>query len=173
MGKLVSIAAVLAVVGAFSGCADIQQQIVASARQHGDHVTTTPEQLWKENICNRSDRPFIKVESLQVLPEKIKPGGRVNYRLTYAMCPSSKFSETLAAKTTRTIRYKGAEVARNSKDDIVIKAGRWAVDSFFTLPPEAPLGVYALDVTVQAPSGQSQNLVRSFVVSNDFHLSGQ
>jgi hypothetical protein len=173
MGKLVFSLAAVFLLGSAFGCADIQQQIVASARQPGDHVATTPEQLWKESTCERIDRPSVKVESLEVLPEKIKPGGRVNYRLTYAMCPISKFSETLAASTTRTIRYKGQEVARNSKESFQLKAGRWMVDSFFTLPRESPLGVYALEVAVQTPSGEAQKLVRSFVVSNEFYLSGE
>ena len=54
-----------------------------------------------------------------------------------------------------------------------IRAGRWAVDSFFTLPPSAPLGVYALEVVVEPSHGQSQKLTRSFVVSDEFYLSGQ
>jgi hypothetical protein len=173
MGKLTLSFAALFLVGSIFGCSDIQQQIVAAARQPGDHVATTPQQLWKESICNTSDRPSVKVESLEVLPEKVKPGGRVNYRLTYAMCPVNKFSETLAASTTRTISYKGQEVARNSKEAFELKAGRWTVDSFFTLPRESPLGVYALEVAVQTPRGETQKLVRSFVVSNEFHLSGE
>jgi hypothetical protein len=173
MGKLALSFAALFLVGSVIGCSDLQQQIVAAARQPGDRVATTPEQLWKESTCERSDQPSVKVESLEVLPEKVKPGGRVNYRLTYAMCPVNKFSETLGARTTRTISYKGQEVARNSKEVFELKAGRWTVDSFFTLPLESPLGVYALEVAVQTPSGATQKLVRSFVVSNEFHLSGQ
>lgn len=173
MGKLILSFAAVFLIGSVVGCSDIQQQIVAAARQPGDHVATTPEQLWKESTCERSERPSVKVESLEVLPEKIKPGGRVNYRLTYAMCPVNKFSETLAARTTRTINYKGQEVARNSKESFELKAGRWTVDSFFTLPLEAPLGVYALEVAVQTATGEAQKLVRSFVVSNEFYLSGE
>jgi hypothetical protein len=173
MGKLVTLVAMLSIASAIAGCADIQQQIVSAARQPGQRVTTTPERLWKENLCEAHQRPFVKVESLEILPEKVKPGARVNYRLIYAMCPVSRFTETLDARVNRNLFYKGQEVARNVKEKLELRAGRWAVDSFFTLPPETPLGVYALEVLVETPRGRAQKLSRSFVVSDEFHLSGQ
>lgn len=172
MGKVNRVAA-FAILVALSGCSDIQQQIVSAARQPGQHVATTPERLWKEDLCQSADRPFVKVESMEVLPEKVRPGGRVNFRLVYAMCPASKFSETFNARVIRRLSYKGQEVARNVKEDLEIRAGRWAVDSFFTLPAEAPLGVYALEVFVDTPHKRSQKLSRSFVVSDEFYLSGE
>ena len=173
MGKLINIVATLSASWALAACADIQQQIVSAARQPGQQVTTTPERLWKESACETQERPFVRVESLEILPEKVKPGARVNYRLVYAMCPLSKFTETLDARVNRNLSYKGQEVARNVKDKLELRAGRWAVDSFFTLPPETPLGVYALEVLVETPKGRPQKLSSSFVVSNEFHLSGQ
>ena len=171
MGKLTRIGVFL-LLGVFPGCADIHQQNVSAARQPGQQVTTTPERLFKEPACARPDRPFVKAESLEVLPEKIKPGGRVNYRLIYAMCPMHKYSEQLNAQVNRVLLYKGKEVARNLKSDFEIKAGRWTVDSFFTLPKESPLGVYALEVQVLLPNRQTEKLTRSFVVSDEFYLSG-
>jgi hypothetical protein len=38
------------------------------------------------------------------------------------------------------------------------------VDSFFTLPANSPLGVYALEVSFDTPSGQAHKKVRSFIV---------
>ena len=173
MGRLTTAVTLISLPWFLSGCADIQQQIVSAARQPGQQVTTTPERLWKENICQTQPRPVVKVESMEILPEKVKPGARLNYRLVYAMCPASKFSETLNARVNRNLLYKGKEVARNIKDNLEIRAGRWAVDSFLTLPPETPLGVYALEVAVETPNGKVQKVSRSFVVSDEFHLSGE
>lgn len=53
------------------------------------------------------------------------------------------------------------------------KTAGLTVDSFFTLAPESPLGVYALEVGLETPGGHSQKEVRSFVVSDEFYLSGQ
>lgn len=158
---------------ALAGCADVQQQIVSAARQPGQQVVTTPERLWKDEICRQGGRPLVQVESLEVLPEKVKPGARVNYRLVYSMCPAEKFSEVVGARVNRKLFYKGQVVASNVKDDLEIRAGRWAVDSFFTLPAATPLGVYALEVEVETGAGRPQKLTRSFVVSDAFHLSGE
>src|SRR6478752_7587357 len=49
---------------------------------------------------------------------------------------------------------------------VELKPGRWIVDSFFTLPPESPFGVYALEVSFEIPHGQPHKQVRSFVVSD-------
>ena len=108
---------------------------------------------------------------MEVVPEMIKPGARVNYRLMYVMCPR-KPSETLATSVYRKILFKGEQVARNVKESFELKPGRWVVDSFFTLPTNSPLGVYALEVGFEAPNGRAHTHVRSFVVSNRYYLSG-
>jgi hypothetical protein len=173
MGQLTRQLSVFSMLWMLAGCANIHQQIVSGARQPGQQTLTTPERLWKDNSCEKANRPSVSVESLEVLPEKVKPGARVNYRLIYAMCPANKFSETVSARVHRNLLYKGQEVARNVKDDLELRAGRWAVDSFFTLPTETPLGVYALEVVVETTSGRSRKFTRSFVVSDEFYLSGE
>ena len=156
-----------------SGCSSIHQQIVAAARQPGDKILTTPETVVRDAKCANREQPFVRVESIEVLPEMVKPGSRVNHRMIYVMCPLRKFSDTLKGRVTRNVFFKGEPVARNVKDAIELKAGRWAVDSFFTLPPESPLGVYALEVSLEIPNGHVQKQIRSFVVSDEFYLGGQ
>ena len=173
MGKLGRIVTTLSpcllVLSTISGCSAIHQQIVAAARQPGgsdcDHTRAAN--------CATRERPFVQVESMEVLPEKVKPGGRVNYRLVYVMCPL-KLADSMKARVTRNMFFKGEQVARNVKDGFELKPGRWIVDSFFTLPPDAPLGVYALEVGFETPNGQARKqVVRSFVVGDEFYLSGQ
>jgi hypothetical protein len=155
-----------------SGCSALYQQVVASARQPGEHVATTPDQVWHDFSCSKRDRPFVHVESMEVLPEMIKPGGRVNYRLIYVMCPV-KPSEVIKTVVSRKMLFKGEQVARNTNEAFELKPGRWVVDSFFTLPTNSPLGVYSLEVGFEAPNGHAHKKTRSFVVSNEFYLSGQ
>jgi hypothetical protein len=93
--------------------------------------------------------------------------------MIYVMCPLRQFSDTLKGRVIRNVFFKGEPVARNVRDVIELKAGRWAVDSFFTLPAESPLGVYALEISLEVPGGYSQKEVRSFVVSDEFYLGGQ
>jgi hypothetical protein len=163
----------LLVLLALSGCTAIHQQIVAAGRQAGEKVVTTPEKVVQESQCAKREQSFVHFESLEVLPETVKPGARVNYRLIYVMCPLKKFSDTMKARVTRNMLFKGEQVAQNVKEIFELRAGRWAVDSFFTLPPESPLGVYALEVGLETPGGHSHKEVRNFVVSDEFYLSGQ
>ena len=176
MGKLGRIVTTLSPcllgLSTISGCSAIHQQIVAAARQPGDQIVTTPEQVLKESNCATRERPFVQVESMEVLPEKVKPGGRVNYRLVYVMCPL-KLADSMKARVTRNMFFKGEQVARNVKDGFELKPGRWIVDSFFTLPSDAPLGVYALEVGFETPGQVHKQVVRSFVVGDEFYLSGQ
>lgn len=154
-----------------SGCSALHQQIVATARQPGEQIESTPDKVWNELNCANRSRPFVRFESMEVLPEMIKPGGRVNYRWVYVLCPL-KPSEVVTTRLVRNMLFKGERVAGNTKETFELKPGRWIVDSFFTLPRESPLGVYALEVGFEAPNGQPLKQVRSFVVSDEFYLSG-
>jgi hypothetical protein len=120
----------LLVLLALSGCTAIHQQIVAAARQAGEKVVTTPEKVVQESKCAKREQSVVHFESLEVLPETVKPGGRVNYRLIYVMCPLKQFSETMKARVTRNMLFKGEQVAHNVKEIFELKAGRWALIRF-------------------------------------------
>ena len=157
---------------ALPGCSTLYQQAVAAIRQPGEQIATTPDKVWQEMNCATRERPVVRAESMEVVPEMIKPGGRVNYRLIYVMCPV-KPSDVIKTRVARRMLFKGEQVARNVNDSFELKPGRWVVDSFFTLPVDSPLGVYALEVGFEAPNGMAHKKVRSFVVSNEYYLSGQ
>jgi hypothetical protein len=154
---------------AFYGCSAVYQQALAVMREPGEHIKTVPDEVWNEYRCAERERPFLRIESMEVVPEMIKPGGRLNYRVVYAMCPA-KPSEVLKARAFRRIYFKGEQVASNVNDSLELKPGRWVIDSFFTLPADSPLGVYALEVTFERSERHGQKQVRSFVVSNDYFV---
>ena len=176
MGKLgrdtFALLVTIVAVATLSGCSTLYQQAVAAIRQPGEQIAATPDRVWQDLGCENRQRPFVRAESLEVVPEMIKPGGRVNYRLIYVMCPM-KPSEVIKTRVSRKMLFKGEQVARNVNDAFVLKPGRWVVDSFFTLPEESPLGVYALEVSFDAPNNQAHKKVRSFVVSNNYLFSGR
>lgn len=154
-----------------SGCSSLYQQAVAALRQPGEQAAGTPDDVWRDYNCAKRDRPFVRTESLEVVPERIKPGGRVNYRLIYVMCPLRP-SEVIKTRVSRKMLFRGRQVAVNVNDGFEIKPGRWVVDSFFTLPPNSPPGVYALEVSFDAPAGRAHRKVHSFVVAGETHASG-
>lgn len=171
LGQRVISYSIVPLVITISACSAIYQRVVATSRQPGEQIATTPDKVWQELNCAKRERPFVQVERMEVVPEMIKPGGRVNYRLVYVLCPL-KPSEVLKTRLVRNMLFKGERVAGNVKDSFELKPGRWIVDSFFTLPPESPFGVYALEVSFEIPRGQPHKQVRSFVVSDEFYLSG-
>ena len=174
MGKLtdalLALIFIAMVITTASGCTALYQQVVAATREPGEQLALTPDRVWQELDCGNRERPFVRAESMEIVPEKIKPGGRVNYRLIYAMCPLQP-SEVIKTQMSRRMLFKGEQVARNVNESFELKPGRWVVDSFFTLPTDSPLGVYALEVAFEAPQGQRHRKVRSFVVSTEFFVS--
>lgn len=164
MGKLIA-GMLLAAAIAFTGCAPVYQQAIARIRRPGEQIATTPEQIWRDFKCAHRERPFVRAESMEVVPAKINPGSRVNCRLVYVMCPVNP-SEVIKTRVFRRIFYKGHQVAANVNEAFEIKPGRWIVDSFFTLPLNSPPGVYALEVSFQSPDGQAHSKMRTFVVGN-------
>lgn len=167
MGKLTCARVLLfaAVPVVFSGCSSLYQQTVAALRQPGEQVAATPDDVWRDYNCAQRDRPFVRTESFEVVPEKIKPGGRVNYRLIYVMCPLRP-SDVIRTRVSRKMLFKGRQVALNVNEGFEVKPGRWVVDSFFTLPLNSPLGVYALEVSFDAPAGQTHRKVHKFLVEH-------
>jgi hypothetical protein len=173
MGKLSSrLRPLLAALSlALTGCSAFYQEALVLLRQPGEEMAATPDQVWRDFNCAERERPFVRAKSLEVIPERMQPGARVNYRLVYVMCPSRP-SGVIETGISRKILHNGKPVAANFKDKFEIKPGQWNVDAFFTLPPNTPLGVYALEVSFEAPSGKVHKKVRSFVVDDEAYLGG-
>ena len=114
LGQRVISYSIVPLVMTISACSAIYQQVVATARHPGEQIATTPDKVWQELNCAKRERPFVQVERMEVLPEMIKPGGRVNYRLVYVLCPL-KPSEVLKTRLVRNMLFKGERVGVMSK----------------------------------------------------------
>jgi hypothetical protein len=176
MGKLIKYAAVASLalfhIAALSGCSMVYQQALSAIRSPGERLRTSPDQAWTDLRCAERARPFVELESLEIVPNLIKPGYRTNYRIVYVMCPLQP-SAVIKTRLARRILFKGEEVASNVNNAFELKPGRWVVDSFFTLPKESPLGVYSLEVSFETTEIKPHKKVGSFVVSNDYFLLGE
>jgi hypothetical protein len=172
MGKLIAAGWLVAAAPlALASCAPVYQQAIAAMRRPGERIATTPDRVWREFDCESRARPFVQAESLQLVPERIRPGGRINYRIVYVMCPVQP-SQVIAIPVFRKLLHNGQQVASSVKENFEIKPGRWVVDAFFTLPANSPPGVYTLEVSFESPGGQTHKQVRSFEVSDRGYLAG-
>ncbi len=114
-------------------------------RKPGEKSLALPEAVWAEYGCANLRRPFIKVETNELIPPRLKPGGQFNHRLVYAMCSNERADEVLGKRYTR-IYFKNRPVFNDVDESYAIKPGRWRVDIFIDLPEDAETGLYTLEV---------------------------
>jgi len=124
-----------------SGCASIRWAVQKSLRQEGLVNLALPEAVWKEYGCDEQDLPFFEIETYELIPRKVKPGGEFNHRITYALCPARP-TEVLAGKLNTQILYKGKPILEEN-DPYEILPGRWRIDTFVEIPETAPPGIYS------------------------------
>jgi hypothetical protein len=141
------------------GCAQLKVQF----RKKGERILEFPALVAKEYKCASRKLPFIQVEETELIPHRIKPGGRVNLRYVYVMCPS-RISEIIQGKLYTRIHFRGKTIY----NDVVqseLQPGRWVVDSFIRLPTRLDSGMYALEARFESRKGR-------FRVHSDFLVDG-
>ncbi len=148
LGAVVCLSAML-------GCTAIQLKL----RQPGERLLDFPEPVAVEYDCAKRRLPFLKVEESGLTPSRMRPGGRLNHRFVYVMCPS-RASEVIAGTLHTRIQFKGKTVHLD-KVKRELQPGRWVVDSFITLPKQAMPGIYAL-------AGRFESKRGSFSFKADF-----
>ncbi|MGH9961673.1 MAG: hypothetical protein ACREBC_31860 [Pyrinomonadaceae bacterium] len=119
-------------------------------RKPGEKLLAGPDKVWQELSCDKQTLPHFVVEKNEVLPDTVSAGHEFNHRLVYSLCPS-KPTEVFPGKLLREIHVKEKPVFQDAPADIELKAGRWTVDSFVRVPPDAPAGVYSLVVRFEEP----------------------
>ena len=121
-------------------------------RQPGEQMLDFPQPVAVESECARRPLPFLKLERSELLPTRLRPGGRLSHRLVYVMCPS-RASGVIDGKLYTRIQYKGITVHSDTVEQ-ELKPGRWMVDSIIALPEMATPGVYALEARFESPKGR-------------------
>jgi hypothetical protein len=147
------------------GCTTIKMQL----REAGEQLMTFPEPVAAEYRCSKRQLPFVKVERSEVMPARLRPGGRINHRFVYVMCPS-RASEVVKGTLYTRIQYKGKTV-HNDSIERELQPGRWVVDAFITLPKMATPGMYALEARFESSKGRF-NFTSDFLVEEGRNLLG-
>jgi hypothetical protein len=120
-------------------------QLRRALREPGQELVDLPAKVERQYDCEEKKLPFFRLEKNELNPSRVRPGGELNHRIVYAMCPEHPTEVIKGALVTR-IRFKGEPIASETLDPFEIKPGRWIVDAFITLPESAEEGVYALEL---------------------------
>jgi hypothetical protein len=125
---------------------DMMQAAAAKLRLRGESNIANAASVARELDCGARGAPAAKLESSAVLPERPRAGREINHRLVFAACAQG--NDDAAGTLTRRFTHQGRTLFADSTP-YKLKPGRWSVDVFVGIPPQAPPGPYRLEVKFQ------------------------
>ena len=114
-------------------------------RKPGEKLVAMPEKVWRQYNCSEARLPLFIIEKSKLIPPQLYPGGELNHRLTYAMCSNKRAEEIVGTLSTR-VFFRGQRLVNDVNTTYPMRPGRWRVDTFITLAPDAQVGVYSLEL---------------------------
>jgi hypothetical protein len=106
-----------------------------------------PEAIQQKYRCTDTRKTLLKLEEVQIIPESVKAGEKMNQIAVYAFCPSSATIKAYG-RLVRMVSFEGKQLLRDETEEYEFKPGSWAVGAFITIPSAAKRGMYTLDVTM-------------------------
>ena len=144
MGHSKVVAAVCALV-LLSGCTSVRWAVQKSLRREGLVNQAFPEAVWNDYSCDDQELPFFRIETNELIPPRVKPGGEFNHRITYALCPARP-TEVLTGTLDTQILYKGKPIFQETNAAYEFLPGRWRLDTFVEIPASVEPGVYSYQI---------------------------
>jgi hypothetical protein len=132
-------------------------------RDPGETNKSMPDAVASEYHCEKRQLPFFELESVELLPERVKRGKEINHRIVYVMCPEHP-TEVVKGRLDTRILHRGKAIFSEMIEH-ELKPGRWIVDTFIPLPELAEPGVYALQLEFHSAYGEI-NSQSDFVVTD-------
>lgn len=146
MGHPKVVAALCALLASLAtGCASLRWSVQKASREQGAHLADFPEQVAEEYGCARRTLPFFAIEHGEIVPPRVPAGGEFNHRLVTVLCPAHP-TEVEVGRLVEGIRFRGRLVHGETREHFEIRPGRWVLDAFIELPPDAEPGVYAYEL---------------------------
>jgi hypothetical protein len=137
----------------FACASPLAGKVRRSIRSPGEKNAALPEEVWDKYECARRKLPFLRVESFELSPERIKAGEEFNHRWVYSLCPLTPTSVVGGRLETR-IFFKGQPIVTDDNERFELKPGRWVIDTFVEVPPNAEPGVYSIEIRFVARSAK-------------------
>jgi hypothetical protein len=134
-----------------AACASLPSPLDRPFRTPGEKLVDFPEDVRAEYGCEKKKLPWLQVESQEIWPKRVRAGEELGHRLVYALCTASPTEVVPGTLETRIV-HRGKATVLESLPDHDLRPGRWTVDVFLTVPPDAPDGVYALEIAFKSAS---------------------
>jgi hypothetical protein len=141
----------LALAGLLLACAYMPAALERPFRKPGVRLVDFPEQVNEEFNCSSQKLPWFKLESLEVWPKRLDAGTDLGHRMIYVLCTDGP-TDVVTGKLETRIMFRGQAILRETNPAYDLRAGRWSIDVFVTVPPSAQEGLYALELDFKSPT---------------------
>ena len=152
----------LALCFSFACASPIAGKMRRSIREPGEYNAALPEKIWAKYDCAKRKLPYLRIESFELSPERVRAGEEFNHRWVYSLCPMTPTSVVDGKLETR-IFFKGRPIVSDTNERFELKPGRWVIDTFVEVPPKAEAGVYSIEIRFLA-RGTTFQKRRTFAV---------
>jgi hypothetical protein len=108
----------------------------------------------REGYCP-SGGCVLRLDRVEIKPDRAKPGATLNLRTTYTILTPEQVA--LPVSITRDLFYQGKNLGRTKSVDMRKNNGTWTEDIDFTLPANAAPGIYTLVTSIHTGYGSAQD----------------
>lgn len=126
------------------GCVTAGPSGRPGAQAPGPKLLAAAAEVAREYACAARTKPLLVLEQSSIQPSPLAAGEEFAHRFVVALCPARP-GQGVAGKLRTRIRF-GASVVVDDTTSYRVEPGRWAVDTFIALPPQAAPGSYELDL---------------------------
>ena len=133
-----------------TACAQLPAPLDRPFRQPGEKLLDFPAAVSKEFGCAKRKLPWFKLEESEIWPERVTPGDELGHRMVYVLCTGGATKVVTGQLETR-ILFRGKTLVSDPQQAYDLRPGRWRVDVFVKIPPNAANGIYALELEFVSP----------------------
>jgi hypothetical protein len=151
-------------------CAEVERTydqvvdlVAGDDRTPGAKMKLAASDVASREHCESLSFPYVRLDLSEVRPTRIEPGGKINHRLIYTMCPDA-LGRRIRGVLTTTIFHGNEKVFTDVARNLELKPGQWIVDADIVIPPAAKYGGYVLQVDFRG-GGVTLGDSTSFTVS--------
>ncbi len=132
-----------------TACASLPAPLDRPFREPGQKLADFPEAVAHEYGCAKHKLPWFKLEELEVWPKRVQAGGQLGHRMVYVLC-TGRPTDVVTGRLETRILHRGKSIVDVPEPGYDLRPGRWVVDVFVAVPPQASDGIYALELAFKS-----------------------